>query len=257
MIDFTLDRLKSEYIVDAHAHLGVYHNFHIPFASWEHCADTARRLNFKYIFASSTRALANDAQSGNTELIAAADATGGLLRPYLVFKPNQEPGQLDDLIRLATQHSTRTFKLHDDGNDLPYDHSGYLAFYEWADANQAIILFHTFGRMHLDPISRMAEQFPNIRMLLAHAGITDEDLYVETSKKHHNIYLELANSWAWYGLIERLASHTDTKRILFGSDMPFLSPEQQLGRIISARISDEVRRGILGKNAQALFQLDS
>jgi len=246
--------IKGELIVDAHAHVGTYHNFHIPFAEWEHSKETATQLNFAHIIASSTRAIANDAVLGNNELLTLVDRESGLLIPYLVFKPNS-PDYLKDLTKIAESRSIRNFKLHDDGNNLSYDHKGYDEFYEWANSKKAIILFHTFGKIQLEPIMRVAAQYSKITCLLAHSGIVDEHLYIDAALKHENIYLELANSWAWFGLIERLVKGVGSERIIFGSDMPFLSPEQQLGRIVMARISDQSKRQILGLNAKRLFQL--
>ena len=246
--------LSNELIIDAHAHFGFYYNFPIPFGEWSDCVQTAKRLNIGHILASSTLAIANDVASGNLELLDTVDKFSSLLSPYLVYKPNF-PEYLPQLIHISEKRNIHTFKLPDDGNDLPYNNDSYLPFYEWADAHGAVILFHTFGKVHLVPIMDIAGRFKNLTCLLAHAGIVDETLYVDAVKRFENIQLELANSWAWFGLIERLVNKVGAERILFGSDMPFLSPEQQLGRIVMARISDEDRRKILGLNAQTLFDL--
>jgi predicted TIM-barrel fold metal-dependent hydrolase len=37
--------------------------------------------------------------------------------------------------------------------------------------------------------------------------------------------------------------------------MPFMSPDQQIGRILFARITDEEKRKILGLNALEVFNL--
>jgi predicted TIM-barrel fold metal-dependent hydrolase len=42
-------------------------------------------------------------------------------------------------------------------------------------------------------------------------------------------------------------------RVLFGTDIPFMSPDQQIGRVLFARISDDEKRKILGVNALRVF----
>ena len=42
-------------------------------------------------------------------------------------------------------------------------------------------------------------------------------------------------------------------RVLFGSDTPLMDPRSQLGKIITANISDEAKRQILGDNARRLL----
>ena len=252
MIQNLLNALSEELIIDAHTHYGHYYNFHLPFDDWQACLESAKKFHFKTIYTSSMLAIANKVVAGNAELLKELDNGCDILKTYMVYKPNF-PNYLEELVSICDKRDIYTFKLHDTGNDLAYDDQNYMAFYDWANQNEAVILFHTFGKMHLEPIMRVAKTYPRLRCLLAHSGITDESLYIEAAKKHQNIYLELANSQAWYGLIERLTAAVGAERILFGSDMPFLSPEQQLGRIIMARISDDDKRKILGLNAQKLF----
>lgn len=100
---------------------------------------------------------------------------------------------------------------------------------------------------------KMAAQFPGMKILLGHSGIVEEDIYRDAVRRHDNIFLETCCSMAWYGLVERLAAMAGADRVLFGTDMPFMSPDQQIGRILFARISDDDKRHILGLNARRLF----
>ena len=103
----------------------------------------------------------------------------------------------------------------------------------------------------------IAKQFRSMKILLAHSGITDEDIYYLAVRSYENMFLETCNSYAWYGLIERMVEKAGAERICFGTDMPFLSPGQQIGRILGARISDHDKRRILGLNAKEIFPATS
>jgi len=50
-----------------------------------------------------------------------------------------------------------------------------------------------------------------------------------------------------------LVNEAGADRVLFGSDMPLMDPRSQIGKIITARISDEAKQKILGGNASRLL----
>lgn len=247
--------LENELVIDAHMHINRYHNFFMPSAEIADLITNAKRLGIKRLFASSLLAIRNDAIAGNQEVLDAHRNYPELFEPYLVVKPNY-PEEIPAILELSSKFSIRQFKLHDDANGYPYDHKNYFPLYEYCNANKCVVLFHTFGKMHLLPIQNVARSFPGIKILLGHSGIFDENCYYEAVRQHENIYLETCNSMAWYGLIERMVSNAGAERVIFGSDMPFMSPDQQIGRVLFARISDEAKRKILGLNARQLFELD-
>ena len=45
-------------------------------------------------------------------------------------------------------------------------------------------------------------------------------------------------------------------RILFGTDLPFIDCRPQVGYVAAARISDDDKRRIFGRNARKLFRLE-
>jgi hypothetical protein len=245
--------LEGEIVIDAHMHIGRYNNFLMPHADMESIRHSAKRIGIQKMYGSSLKAIRGDAPGGNADALALHTQHPASYSPYFVLNPNY-PEDMQATIDLAESVSIRHFKLHDDGNDLPYDHRNYSPFYEYADAAGAVVLAHTYGRKHVAPLMSIAAQFPGITILLGHSGIIDEEIYAEAVRQHPNMYLETCCSLAWYGLIERLVGMAGGDRVLFGSDMPFMSPDQQIGRILLARITDEDRRKILGLNALRILR---
>jgi len=43
--------------------------------------------------------------------------------------------------------------------------------------------------------------------------------------------------------------------VLYGSDLPLMDPRSQIGKIITAQISDAAKRLVLGDNARRLLRL--
>jgi predicted TIM-barrel fold metal-dependent hydrolase len=245
-------RLAGEVVIDAHMHIDRFYNFLIPRAEASHIIASAERIGIQKMYGSSIVALRGDAEQGNRNALAMHARYPHLFFPYIVFKPNY-PEDAESTIALAETSRIRQFKIHDDGNDLPYDDRRYSPLYEYANGIGAILLAHTYGKKQVVPIMKVAAEFPHVRILLGHSGIFEEEIYAEAVRKHDNVYLETCSSLAWYGLIERLVGMASPDRVIFGTDMPFLSPDQQVGRVLFARISDEDKRKVLGLNAQTLF----
>ncbi len=244
--------LADETVIDAHMHLGKYYNFLIPSEGIAALIENATRIGIRRMYGSSLVSIRNDAKTGNIMVLDAHETYPDIFFPYLVAKPNY-PEEIIDVIHKAELHNINQFKIHDDGNGMTYDHHNYFPLYEHANSTGAVILAHTFGELHVRPLIDVAKQFASLKILLAHSGITDEPIYYLAVRSCPNIFLETCNSLAWYGLIERLVNNAGSDRICFGTDMPFMSPDQQIGRILGARISDEDKRRILGLNAQEIF----
>ena len=58
------------------------------------------------------------------------------------------------------------------------------------------------------------------------------------------------------GSIEELVQGAGEDRILFGSDAPLMDPRIQMGRVVTAEISEQAKEKILGMNAAKLLNLD-
>ena len=56
-------------------------------------------------------------------------------------------------------------------------------------------------------------------------------------------------------MIEQFVREVGADRILFGSDMPFVNANAQIGKILYAKIPDEDKRKILGLNMAELIKL--
>ena len=53
-----------------------------------------------------------------------------------------------------------------------------------------------------------------------------------------------------------LVAAIGAERVLYGSDVPFLSPVPQVGKVVYADIGETEKRMILGLNAARLFGVD-
>ena len=90
----------------------------------------------------------------------------------------------------------------------------------------------------------------------SHSLTSMQEQAVEAAKTCPNIYLETCTSYGQHGAIEFLVEGAGEDRVLFGSDMPLMDARMQVGRIVTADISDEAKKKVLGLNAIKLLDLN-
>jgi hypothetical protein len=148
-------------------------------------------------------------------------------------------------------------KIHPETHQRSADDAGYTPVWEYANAHSLPLLSHTGtgGQCAVKTFEKLAETYPNVKILLGHAGFGSEgaDQSIEAANKFPNIYMDITGSNAVYGTLERMVRRAGADRVLFGTDMPFLDPRPQLGRVAFAKIADDEKRLILGLNAAKIF----
>src|SRR5262252_5745636 len=82
------------------------------------------------------------------------------------------------------------------------------------------------------------------RRSVGHAASYPEPLpqYYTVCRAHPNVYLDLCGSTMWRGLLEQMVAGAGVDRVLFGSDIPFVDPRGQLGRVAFAHLPDDALR---------------
>ena len=138
---------------------------------------------------------------------------------------------------------------------LPYDHPNYEVVFAFAEEYHLPILVHTWG-VELDHLDTIVGKYPHVNWLLAHTGSQDTEKYIRTANTHDNVYLETCFSRSPRGLIERLVAEVALERIIWGSDQTFLSVTPQIGRVLTAQITADQKRAILGQNAKQALNME-
>ena len=94
--------------------------------------------------------------------------------------------------------------------------------------------------------------------VLAHAGNDTEGQIgaVEAAQRCEKIVLETCTSYGEHGTIERLVNGAGPDRVIYGSDMPLMDARLQIARILTADISNEAKRKVLGLNTMRLLGLE-
>jgi predicted TIM-barrel fold metal-dependent hydrolase len=106
------------------------------------------------------------------------DRVGGMLEKY----PDRFVGYVTinplypDMIRPELERCFAKYKgfigikIHPYTHDRPMSHKNYRAVYEYAAENNLCILSHTYNPGDVSTTGKLAEEFPNVKFIMAHTG---------------------------------------------------------------------------------------
>lgn len=135
-----------------------------------------------------------------------------------------------------------------------YLYPGYTPAFDVANERRLPVLLHTYGgQAGLDDVPPLAERYPDINFVLAHAGAQKVEHHIRIAKQVENSYLEICTSSATYRAVETLVENVPLERIVWGADDQPLNMSHQLGKVLGAQISEEAKKQILSGNARRLL----
>jgi uncharacterized protein len=192
------------------------------------------------------------------------------LLPVGSVHPRLTPG-VDEEIRRVLDLGIRMIKLHPPHqlfapNAYRFDLPQLAKIYEECQARRVPVMFHTgtsifpnARNVYADPmpIDDVAVDFPELRIILAHAG---RPLYAETAfflmRRHPNVYADLSGIppkalLSYFPRLREIAG-----KLLWGTDWP--SPGVlSIGRNVAAfrelGLGEDLEEKILQSNARSLF----
>lgn len=252
--------LKGEFVADAHAHLGPWFNFHVPEggtpASMVHAMD---RLGIALSIISPHVGIAPCYREGNRQAFAAAKEFPGRLVPFVTINPNYPEEEIRQEIEHWHQNGGIVgFKFHPAVHQAPASHPGYRPALEYAQEHHLPILSHNWTGNPVNgkpTLYGLAEAYPNVTFIIGHACSSGFEAHCESARRYENIMLDTTGSWLGYDVLPEMVRRVGAERILFGTDNPFIDPRPGFGRVLMARLSDDQKRLILGRNAQRIFRL--
>ena len=175
-------------------------------------------------------------------------------RGYCWITPQYPENMQGELTRCFDQMGFVGIKIHNSYSKYRYDGARYEPMFEFANARGIPILAHTFGDDSVTQLAALAQKYPAIPFLVAHAGAGDFDSTIEHAKQVPNLYLELAYSYGTPYIIERMVREVGADRVIWGSDSIFISSANQIGKVLCADISEDDKLKVLGKNARRIFR---
>lgn len=237
-------------IVDSHAHLGFYGPFDIQGDCTDDLVVQMDRIGVQAAAISPLVGLDVDVPQGNDDVARMIKKYPGRFIGMAVVNPNRPETILPELTRCFDDLGMRMIKLHPDFARCPMTAASYDFVYGFAQERGLLILNHNW--QSAKRLETLAKQYPRMRMVQAHsAGNWDghhPSDYFRVARDTGNVYVDICASPVFYGALETLVPLAGEDKILFGSDMPFLSLGFAVGKVMLSELTDAVKQKILADN---------
>jgi hypothetical protein len=150
--------------------------------------------------------------------------SGGRLIAYCRLDPDDDP--VAEAERCLAK-GARGIKLHPRGREWESVHPAIPAIFAVAREAGVPILLHAGRNLRsMGALVEVALQFPEVALVLAHAGIADQAI-LTTGLARHPCVLYDTSCFAPHDLVE-LFAQVPAERIVFGSDAPYGQPAEGL-----------------------------
>jgi len=243
-----LDQVPGIELFDAHTHLGQNDPDGMKQTPRELLADLdLARARGAFVFPMHEP---EGYRAANDMVIEAAARSGGRLIPFCRVNPHDDP--VPEAER-ALGLGARGIKLHPRAEQFTLDHPRVRDLVALAHERTLPVLIHA-GRgipaLGLHSVE-LADEYPNARLILAHAGICDLSWIWRVAPDYPNLLFDTA--WWTPTDLEALFSLVPPGQILFASDAPYgstaISPAFQLRVALHAGLRPEQIRSIASEQS--------
>lgn len=191
----------------------------------------------------------------NERIISVSRKFHGRFIPVVTVNPWKNDA-VDELRGLLSK-GAKALKLHPLVQGFTPINEIVYPILDLAEKSSIPVIFHTGTPIYSMPLQvlEVALTYPELNIVMGHMGLGEYwwDA-IRAAKRADNVYLDTAGV-RYLPVLEKAVKVIGAERILYGSDMPFLSPELELEKIRLLRISEHEKESILGLNAQKLFNL--
>lgn len=240
-------------VIDMHAHIGRF-AFSIPHTD---CGSLIEGMDRTGVAKTAITYMPvftlEDTERGIRELHEAIKKYPDRLMAYAYVTPD-EPSKVESTTKRWFAAGFIGLKMHN-MSGFPYTHPAYAPAVGLANELRRPVLLDTYGQTEdFDQCVTLANQYPDLSILMAHSGSVNKERYAQLANEHENLFLELALSLSVRGLVAWFVEQAGPGKIIWGSDICFLDQAQQIGKVLGADIEDTDKRKILSDNALRILK---
>ena len=209
------------------------------------------------------------------DLVAGCARNADVLIPFGSVDPRTGAAALEEARRQAEQLGVRGFKFHPSVQGFDPSDRQFYPLWEALEQLGLPCIFHTGqngmgaglpgGRgiklKYSKPLllDDVAADFPQLPIIMAHPSVPWQDEANSIATHKANVYIDLSGWSPKYfpESLVRQAGNVLSRKVLFGTDFPLITPQKWLSAFESLPLKDEVRPLILKENAVRLLGLDA
>jgi uncharacterized protein len=170
---------------------------------------------------------------------------------FAFVHPERDRGRVAAMVEEAvTRYGFQGIKVH------RHDASITREVCEVARAFSAPVIYDVMGEVSVCEL--LAEEYPDVAFIIPHLGSFADDwraqlALIDHLARHPNIYTDTSGVRR-FDLLEQAARRAGAKKILFGSDGPWLHPGVELAKVKALGLSAADEKLILGGNFLRLIE---
>ena len=217
------------------------------------------RAGIEHFIVQSVATTPKQVSSINNFIAQAVAESGGRFTGLGTLHPDSEDmkADVDEIIALGL----KGVKLHPDIQKVKLDDPRMHKMYELCEGRLPMLL-HTgdcrYDNSNPNRLIPILEKYPNLTVIGAHFG--GWSIWEEATKQlytYKNFLVDCSSSL--YAISKEKAKELilayGTDRVLFGTDYPLWTPEEEIDRFMSLDLTDEQREDILYNNTAKLFNI--
>jgi predicted TIM-barrel fold metal-dependent hydrolase len=192
----------------------------------------------------------SDYAIANRDLARLVESLPDRLIGFAMVHAKRDAGRVRQIVREAVlDHGFRGLKVHG------FEHMPTREVCETAREFNLPLLVDVAGKAHV--IDMLAPQYPDVNFIIAHFGSFADDWraherVIEQLVRYQNVYADTSGVRRFDYLVQAV-KRTGARKILFGSDGPWLHPGVELYKIRVLGLAPERESLILGGNALRLI----
>ncbi|MBN1641639.1 MAG: amidohydrolase family protein [Anaerolineae bacterium] len=241
-------------IVDVHEHVGPW-----PFAGkWggiELNLELMARRGIDAAVITSGEAIVDDMVGGNRRLFDDIAGHEGLYG-YVTVQPRMLELSAREIETYLEHPQFAGCKIHTSYSATPMGAPRMDVLFALLEGYGKPVLIHTWGAGEVRALAGLAERYPRLPVVVAHAGGDAWREAIEAARVQRNLYLDFALSHPERGRIERAVAALGPEQVVFGTDATLFDPLYMLSCFAEAEITDDERALVMGGNAIRIFGLD-
>ncbi|TCL56304.1 putative TIM-barrel fold metal-dependent hydrolase [Kineothrix alysoides] len=166
-----------------------------------------------------------------------------------------DTGYMDNLENHIHTYEPKGIKLHQAWNSFKIDGTEFKKLADIATSYNLPIFIHLYSKREVLKLLRFIKENQNAVFIIGH--LTGGNLFRESGINLKNIYFDTSSSNRIQGSdIKEAIDAFGYEHIVFGTDTPYTSFDEQISRIEQLNLSDNVKEHIYSLNARNILALD-